>query len=233
MNELWICREKIAEKPFRLEAEGMDIWTIEELCFYLYQAVERLEEDCFSEPLLLWIERELELPRLAHSLQQEKQQGKNSVWCAWFLLKEIGIYSEAEMEEVKKICLVMEDKDDFECQKWKTDRLLQQKKYLRSIRQYQHLLEIGQENEKYQELVGDIHHNLGVAYAGLFLYKEAAEYFKVSYQQNQRIESQEAYEEVLKRLSPAEGSEQSLVIDNVNWEEILQNLRNDYKKKVM
>lgn len=233
MSELWICREQIAEKPFRLETEGMEIRTIEELCFFLYHAIERLEEDCFSEALLLWIEWELKMPRLACSLREEKQQGKNPIWCAWFLLKEIGLYSEEELGEIKNLCFAMDNKDAFECQKLKADRLLQGKRYLRSIRQYEQLLQIGEENRKYQGLLGDIRHNLGVAYAGLFLYTEAAEYFKAAYEQNRRIESKEAYEEVLKLLSPMDTNEQWDFMENPNWEDVLYELREDYKKKVM
>ena len=38
MSELWICREQVAKKPFRLEIPDVEIWTIEELCFYLFQS---------------------------------------------------------------------------------------------------------------------------------------------------------------------------------------------------
>ena len=45
MSELWICREQTAGRPFYLETADMELWTIEELCFYLYQNMEHLDEE--------------------------------------------------------------------------------------------------------------------------------------------------------------------------------------------
>ena len=84
MSELWICREQVAKRPLLLEMGELEIRTVEELCFYLYQNIEGLDAGIMGEKLFLWLSEELALPRLAASLRQEKELGKDEQWCAWF-----------------------------------------------------------------------------------------------------------------------------------------------------
>lgn len=232
MSELWICREQTAGRPFRLEGPGVEIRTMEELCFYLYQNIENLDESVFGEPLFLWLSRELKLPRLAAALQQEQKQGRSAFWCAWFLLKETGMYSEEELKEHKALCLAMDSKDEFECRKLKADRLFANRKYMKSIREYRRLLETAEAKTRYPVLTGNILHNLGVVHARLFLFREAAEYFEQAYELNQRPESRQAYEDALRLSRKQEPPGESDSTGEQDWNGYLEELRNDYKKKV-
>lgn len=116
-SELWICREQTARHPYHPDGTDLELWTIEELCFYLYQNMERLDDTVLDEPLFLWLSEELKLPRLSALLGQEKKREKNAFWCAWFLLKESGMYGEEELLEYKSFCLAMDNVDEFEGQK--------------------------------------------------------------------------------------------------------------------
>ena len=261
MSELWICREQTAKKPFRPELTGVDIRTMEELCFYLYQNAEHLDEDVMNEVLLAWLGRELGLRELASRLGQELRQGRDELWCVWFLLKESGMYADTELTEIRSLCFALENKDEFERGKLKADRLLLNKKYLRSIREYQRLIEMAG-NSCRRDLEGDIWHNLGVAHAGLFLFPEAAEYFLKAYKKNLRRESLEAYEDALDMTEAEEqeaegqnvdtgvpvtiaadtstslqGGEAGLIcadenLSNVEWQERLRELKEEYRKSV-
>ncbi len=235
MSELWICREQVAKRPLLLEMGELEIRTVEELCFYLYQNIEGLDEGIMGEKLFLWLSEELALPRLAASLRQEKELGKDELWCAWFLLKEIGMYTEEELEEIRTFCLAIENKDEFERWKLKADRLLQNKKYIGSIREYRRMLQIGRNEKRYPSLLGDIWHNLGVAHVRLFLFEEAAEHFAKAYELNHREESLNA-QQMACRMG-AEGVAENisgveLPLDT-EWPDVLRRLRDDYRKKVI
>lgn len=209
----------------------MELWTIEELCFYLYYNIENLDETVMGRELYEWLAKEIRLPRLSSSLEQEQKQGKSVPWCAWFLLKEIGMYSDEELEEIRTFCFAMENKDAFECQKLKADRLLQNGKYLRSIQEYEKLLALGEENRQYQHLTGDILHNMGVANTRLFLFQEAADCFEKAYARNHREESLKAQKEALKQAD-AQEIPAAVQPEEMDWAECLRKLREDYKKKV-
>lgn len=233
MSELWICREKKAEEPFRLRASGWELRTVEELCYYLYHNIDHLEEEAIGQQLFDWMARELELPRLASSMEQQLRQGKHAVWCAWFLLKEIGMYSEEELLEIRALCLAMEDKDELEWQKLRADRLLQNEKYVQSIKTYAGLLRICQEQNRKGSFPGSIWHNMAVAHARLFMFQEAAQYFEKAYELNQRKESYEALREARRMLEEWEAPKDQETEEPQDWMAYLTQLREDYKKKVM
>lgn len=198
MSDLWICREQTAKRPFLVEMDGTEIRTIEELCFYLYRSMEYLDESIMGEPLYTWLSEEIALPRLAATLRQEQERGRDVLWCAWFLMQEVGMYSEEELEDIKSACMALENKDEFERQKLKADRLLMNKKYIRCIQEYEHLLHLCESNDRYLGLQGDIWHNKGVAHTRLFLFQEAAECFQRAYERNRREESLKAYEKAVR-----------------------------------
>lgn len=234
MSELWICREQTAKSAFRTEYPEMELWNIEELCYYLYQNIEQIDEVIINENLFSWLEQELVLPRLSAELVQQLNQGRSALWCAWFILKEVGMYTEQELEEVRTYCLAMENKDAFECQKLKADRSLLNKKYLRSIQEYQRLLQIGANGRQSQHLLGDIWHNLGVAHARLFLFQEAAGYFAKAYELNRNEETLLAQQEALNMIRGQQNlAVQATVPEYTDWGRCLEKLREDYKKKVM
>lgn len=231
MSDLWICREQTAAKPFLLEVPGIEIRTIEELCFYLYRSRDGLEDEVMGERLFEWLSEELKLPRLAAALIQEKQQGKSTLWCAWFLLKEIGMYSEEELEDFRTFCYIWESKGEFDRQKMKADKLLLNKKYLRSIKAYQRLLDDKHPEAEEPGVLGAIWHNLGVAHARLFLFPEAQECFEKAWELNGKEESKKAKET---SLAMAKEPEQAcLTPPDQDWEGCLFRLREEYKKKVM
>ena len=231
MSDLWICREKTAKRPFRTETPEMDIYNIEELCYFLYENIYYVDETTINQELLTWISQEIMMPRLAESIAQEQKQGKSTLWCTWFLLKEVGIYTEGELELIKSHCMALENNDALESRKLRADRLLNHGKYRRSIKEYVSLIGLIHEGEYDQQVMGDIFHNLGVANAKLFLFQEATGYFERAYELNKRQESFLAAKEAKKMIEPQEEKEVEISVEN--WKDVLEELIKDYKKKVM
>ena len=255
MSELWICREQKAGWPFRIKAAGVEVRTIEELCFYLYQSRELLDDSVMGEELLTWLAEELKLPRLAATLAEERKQGKNALWCACFLLKESGMYAREELTEIEALCLAMENKDEFELGKLRADRILKTKQYLRSIREYERLTALWESRNCSRKLIGNVWHNLGVAYGKLFLFERATECFAKAYELNQGEESFEAWQmageaagklpgekagEPAETIAQAESitqaeyesSGQSAEEPEGGWDEYLEELKREYRESV-
>ena len=53
-----LCRAKAAKHPFYIESIDINIYTIEELCFYLWKNVSLLDESILNEKLCDWLEGE-------------------------------------------------------------------------------------------------------------------------------------------------------------------------------
>lgn len=141
MSKVWICREKTAEVPFWVEEQKINLYSLEELCYYLYQNVEVLEEDFFEERLLAWLERELKLTGLCERLREGMSKGKNGFWCMEMLLWESGYYTRTELEELEKTISLMVQAKPEERGKMRADKLLLDGKYKGAVREYQHLLQ--------------------------------------------------------------------------------------------
>jgi tetratricopeptide (TPR) repeat protein len=235
MSELWLCREKKADIPYYLETEGVNIYTIEELCYFLYHNLYLLNDNILNTQLYNWLSQELHLPRLAAALSDGQKQGQNVLWCALLILTEGGIYTTAELFEFRALCLEMGNKSEFECGKIRADHLLRNGRYLNSIREYHKLLLLDLAEGSYPILVGDIWHNMAIAYAGLFLFHEAANYFRKAYKYNQKAESKKAYQTALdlsNGLILEDNTGQDLT-DLTSIAAYLMQQKNEYKKKVM
>jgi tetratricopeptide (TPR) repeat protein len=66
---------------------------------------------------------------------------------------------------------------------------MERQKYLSSIYEYRHLLDSEEAREENPVTIGNIWHNLGTAYAKLFLFDEAAHCYGEAYRRNRNEES--------------------------------------------
>ena len=66
---------------------------------------------------------------------------------------------------------------------------MEKEKYLSSIYEYKNLLESDDAGEQPPQLIGNIWHNLGTAYARLFLFQEAIHCYEKAYDLNDNPES--------------------------------------------
>ena len=67
MSGYILCHEKKAARPYYIEAVGIRIWTIEELCYYVSSYVWLLDSGFFCEDLCDWVDRQLLMPRLCQA----------------------------------------------------------------------------------------------------------------------------------------------------------------------
>ena len=189
MGEILICNEAIAAMPYYIEGIGWNVYSLEELCYYIENNTYLLEKDFMTEELCTWIANELKNTRLAEKTRDiMRLDGRLSEFVLAILL-ECGYCSKNTIKEILRILREMEEKTDFECNKVRADRLMEKEKYLGSIYEYRRLLEAHDAGEQTPQLIGNIWHNLGVAYARLFLFGEAIHCFEKAYTLNQNMES--------------------------------------------
>lgn len=184
MGELLFCHEPIAALPYYVEGAGVNLYSMEELCYYIAGNTYLLDESFMSEELCTWVEHQMGLYPLAaqlrdiHSLSQFVQA----------ILTHTGYHTPKEAGEIVLAVRQMEEKTDFECRKLRADRLMENGKYIGSIHEYRRLL--GAEEAKFAgPVVGAIWHNLGTAHARLFLFREAADCYDMAYRLGGAVES--------------------------------------------
>ncbi len=189
MGEILICNEPIAALPYYIEGISWNVYSLEELCYYIENNTYLLEKDFMNEELCNWIGKEVKNLKLAERLRDiMRMDGRLSEFVLTILV-ECGYSSKDAIKEIMHIIREMEEKSDFECSKVRADRLMEKEKYLSSIYEYKTLLDSNEAGEQSKELLGSIWHNLGTAYARLFLFKEAIHCYEKAFCMNNNVES--------------------------------------------
>lgn len=189
MGELLYCHEPIAALPYYVEGIGINLYSMEELCYYIMGNTYLLDNSFMSEELCTWIEKQMGLYKLAEQLRDlMRGQGLLSEFVL-AILEQTGYCTTKEMQDIILIIRQMEEKSDFECNKIRADQLMEKQKILAAIYEYKRLLDSSDAKDASALLRGNIWHNLGTAYARLFLFEEAANCYEQAYKLNESRES--------------------------------------------
>ncbi len=189
MSKLILCSGARTKIPYCFASTGVKVFSIEELCYYIFHHVYMIEEDIYSEALIDWIQTELLLSERAERLRQLKRQNADIKTMVTFILCSADYYTEAEikgllkkldeiisMPKVKRSCI-------------KADHCLEEGQYREASSEYEKILGSEEAKELLPEDYGDILHNLAVAKVHTVGLKEAAQLFMQAYERNRREES--------------------------------------------
>lgn len=189
MGELILCKQSIAANPFFLEDTSLNVYSLEELSYYIYNNVYLLNSDFISVELCNWIGRELGYRQLQQQLLDAKRDKAPLHVLVGMILAQVGYLSKSEIRQVLQTISSFENKSGMECQKMRADRLMEKDKIVDAIFEYEHLLDDNTGGKMPREFEGDIWHNLGSAYARLFFFDEASRCFEQAYMRNHRAVS--------------------------------------------
>lgn len=189
MGDLLLCNEPIAAMPYYVDSIGVNIYSIEELCYFISTNTFLLDKDFMNEELCVWIEKEVHLPKLAIGLRNIMHGNRVLSKFVEMIITSSGYCTKQEIAEVLSVIRQMEEKSDFECMKLRVDKLMERQRYLSCVYEYRRLLEKVDLEKENKIVVGNVWHNLGTSYARLFLFEEAAECYKKAYEYNENVES--------------------------------------------
>ena len=223
MSGYILCQVKKAEKPFYIENISTNIYSIEELCYYLYNNLYLVDSSLISSKLCTWLEEELELPKLAAKLKPYigREAGLEEV--LYPIFKEINYLAYEELR-ILNGRIERRNKESEEIrEKRKGDALIENRMYVNAIRVYQKLLE-KDSREISREMRERILHNQGCAYSYLFQMEKATEYFRKAYEGSRSREALEAY--LIAFGMTRTSSEYEKMAKSIGTEkEVLQNIR--------
>ncbi|MBO5373626.1 MAG: hypothetical protein J6A75_13050 [Lachnospiraceae bacterium] len=228
MGELLLCSQEIASVPYYIETAALNVYSLEELCYYLMHNMELIEPGFMDAELCRWIKKELKMSALAEKLKKLLREDKG---LAEFVLTLISGCNYCTTEEIRKIqesLAVFENKTEAECAKIRADRFLAQGRYSLCIKEYNRLLELPEVLEGSGLLAGNIWHNLGTAYAGLFLFLKAADCYERAHRRNgNQISLQQAAE--AKRLAESVEHEEMNITAN-EADALLEQWMKEYRR---
>lgn len=203
MGELLLCSHGIASMPYYIESIALNVYSLEELCYYLKQNIDLADPSFMDGELIEWVRIQLKLPALAGRLEKQKARGSLFEFAA-ALVSACNYCSGEELEQMRAAMADFENKSETECAKIRADRLLERRRYRACILEYKKILEHPKASG---EFAGNIFHNMGCAYAGLFLFRQAADCYERAYRQNKSLLSKNCFQAALKLAEGAKPQE--------------------------
>ena len=191
MNDITLCTMH-TEKPYYIKEINKNIYSIEELSYYLFNYLYLIDDQFFSEGLIDYIENELKQPHIASGIRQINANKGALGEKISFLIKNAGYYTEREAEKLENHLVMLSSKTAAERIKAKADILMETDKYNMAINYYNSILSKSINTDLPERFYGDVYNNLGVAYARLFEYDQAATAFRCAYRLNASAESLES-----------------------------------------
>lgn len=189
MGELILCKQSIAANPYFIEDGALNIYSLEELSYYIAHNVYLLNTEFASKELCHWIGGELGARDLEKQLLDTiSQQAPLHIFIGQILTYN-GYLTSVEIRDVLQAIASFENKSPTECQKMRADRLMEKEKIVDAIYEYEKMLDDPAVTHGATVFEGDVWHNLGVAYGRLFFFGEASLCFEEAYKRNHKVQS--------------------------------------------
>jgi len=187
MSTVILCSGNYAKTPYCLQAEDIRLYSVEEVCFYIYKNAFFIQEDFFGDSLLEWMGTELNLASYADELRILRTKEDGLFRSIEFLFTATGYYGRAELEKVKSILQEGSSLSVEERRKMRADMYCRKQKYKMALAEYEDLLRLVPKDDS--KFIAKLYHNMGVCHAGLFVYDRAARAFKKAFDSYPNTES--------------------------------------------
>ncbi len=184
MKGLLICTGKRAEKyPLYIYETRTNIYSVEELCYYIYNNIETFDEKIFDSHMIEFFYR-CDRADLAEYLDKvlSSDVSASVEEVVRNIFSEVNYYNRAEIEELCFKIRKLAGQPVEKRLKAMGDALLNAGKYVLAEKKYRRLLDMeASEKQMPASFYGVLWHNLGVVYARMMYFELAAECFGTAY----------------------------------------------------
>lgn len=179
MQNVILCNGSYAQKPYFIEEENLHIFSVEELCYYLYKNAFLIQENFFSDSLFDWMKEELHLEEWSSQLRSFREAGEPMLRSIEFLFRISGFYGEEQIGHVRSVLKDSSKLSVMERKKIRADAYYKKRNFFKAAAGYEQLLrDTPPDQIKFR---AKLYHNLGVCFASMFFYDKAADYFKEAF----------------------------------------------------
>ena len=181
MSGYRLCQTKMAQVPYYIENISTNIYSLEELCYYIHHNLYLLDETIINEGLCSWLRDELGLKKLYLTLYRELEKESSLGDFILPIFKEISYLSHQEFKEINNVLTRLEHEPDISREKLKADYLVENGKYINAIKFYKKILHQAKGSKLGGQFVGEVYHNMGCTHMRMFQYEEAVDCFAAAY----------------------------------------------------
>lgn len=192
MGGLILCRSEEASKPYYVSSLGICVYSLEELCYCIYNNIYLLSSDFLDDGLIEFFKHETKDAWLAQELTFLKEKNAGLREIVLTILLYADYYTKEEIDNLRTLIDNISTLGIEERFKRRADNFLINEKYDSAIKNYTKILN-EEEHSMKDDFYGNVFHNIGVAHGRLFLFEQAAECFKMAYQLSGNEESLKEY----------------------------------------
>lgn len=187
MGRVLLCTGKYAETPYYFSTVCVNVYCVEELCYLFAGNPFMIDTNIMDKELAEWLDKECGLTELSHQLLTLFQRGSQPSVFVDTILDYVNYCSKEDKQKIKEVLQSNVGLNDYERQKKQADFLVRNRRYRMAVEEYDRLLK--QLPEVESALRPLVYHNMGVAYSGLFQFKDAARYLRKAYEMSGSEES--------------------------------------------
>ena len=202
------CIGKKTGTPFYIEQLSLNIYSFEELLYFLKGNAYILDASIINESLFDFIGKELELPDLYEQLKilYRKDKGISDYVCA---ILAYGHYvNEEELESVRRIIEGNTDVRPFIRRRARGDFFFQNKNLVAAAEEYRAAI---RESDGEDSRLAPVYHNLAMIYASSYLFREGAAYFRKEWELSGDKQALKRYLKALKMSASKEEFESEVL----------------------
>lgn len=192
-----LCKGQVAKEPYLVPISDVPVYSLEELCYYIYNNIYTVTEEFFDERLSIWLREEVHLDSLAKKMRKLVDQGNDLKDLVVTLLCACDYYRENEIIHLVTIMEKIAHLPAYKRCRMRADNYLKGRKYGSCIPEYRKLLYGPMAENFSSEEYGDILHNQAIAQFYVASFEEAERGFRDAYARNQKEESLKHYLYVL------------------------------------
>lgn len=222
MGGYYLCRTRCTRHPFYIESIGRNIYSLEELCYYLSQYVYLIDETILNQKLCAWLGEELGLVRLQKILLRVLERQGTARDFILPLFQECGYLKRPELLLFQEQLAQIEVEPASVRKKMKADYLMEFGLYVNAIEEYERILAERGPGRLGTQFYAEILENEAAAYARLFEFEEAADCLWNSYQTQKSRKVYEKYLRILPLFLPAKKYQQRLEEIRADREQALE-----------
>lgn len=204
MGKFILCTGELAKVPYCFQLTGTEIYSLEELGYYLYHNIYTITMEIFEEKLFGWLQCELKMEALADKCRRIIKESSDIKDIVVTILCATDYFSRKELENLIKTVDTINGLSAIEKQKIKADNFLKYEDYESAIDEYQSIIRSEEATSFPAQVYGNILHNLSVAYVQVKAFERAKEGFKKAYSLNKNEESLKEYFFLMKLLKQEE-----------------------------
>lgn len=184
MSGILLCGKR-AQNPLYIKNEGINVYSMEELSYYLYNNLYTTDPGIFGSEFLDFVEKGQNMEILSKRIKDLMFRKEPYTSIIKLIISESGYYSEEEKKEFYREMRIFENKSYEERLKDRADILAENGKYNEAVKLYINVLNYKMTDEY---VLAAVKNNIGSIYARMFQFEKALEYFISAYEMQKEEE---------------------------------------------